>query len=67
MGKSKDELRKEAQELIESMFQMVANLGFVEDYSRPAASLLAQLEPIIFKYAPPPDRIVAALRSARMI
>lgn len=56
------ELREEARSLIVKQLRAVARSEGAVDYDYCAGILLLALEPVIFQYAPVPDRIVKALK-----
>lgn len=62
MDKSMEELKEEAQDLIIDALSEAVTMGNDMDCRYKAEWLLGRLEPIIFAYAPVPDRIVKALK-----
>jgi len=57
-----NELRRKARNLIIKQLNAAEMRQHCTDYGYHADILLAQLEPIIFEYAPPPARILQALK-----
>jgi hypothetical protein len=64
MDKTATRLKGKARDLIEDSLEEAVSIGNQRDYDRryKAKRLLERLEPVIFAYAPPPDRIVKALK-----
>jgi len=57
-----DELREKARHLIIEQLRAAEMRQGCTDYGYHADILLRQLEPVIWEYAPVPDRIVQALK-----
>lgn len=57
-----DELKDQARHLIVEQLKAAEMRQGCTDYAYYADVLLRQLEPVIFAYAPPPDRIIQALK-----
>jgi len=62
MSNRTEELRERARGLIIEALRAAELRQGCTDYGYYAERLLAELEPVIFEYAPPPARIVQALR-----
>lgn len=62
-----ESLKKQAQELISEALDAAAARQGVGDNQVFAERLLSQLEPIVSKYAPPPERIMRILEDKGML
>lgn len=65
--KATDKLKDEAQELISEALDAAAARQDSSDTQDYAERLLSQLEPIVCKYAAPPDRIMRVLEDKGML